>query len=72
VFSQLPENNLKSAVVDIYSLGGRLIKSCIIDSKNIFTWDGRDMSGNNVASGAYLFKIMQGSKMWMIKGTLIR
>jgi flagellar hook assembly protein FlgD len=35
-------------------------------------WDGRDTSGNRVASGVYFFRLDSNDRSTTIKGTLLR
>ncbi|QQS34609.1 MAG: type IX secretion system sortase PorU [Ignavibacteriales bacterium] len=59
------QHNLNSAIdvkIKIYSIAGRLIHQ--IESQNIadrfvaIDWDGRDMDGDLIANGTYLYKIV--------------
>ncbi len=60
--------NLKEAneiLVNIYSIGGKLVKTIRIDGvvgNNIITWNGNDGSGVNLKSGIYIYTISIGDK----------
>jgi YVTN family beta-propeller protein len=60
----------------IYDVGGRLVRTLVDDKRMAdfyeITWDGRDGSGNSVASGVYFYRIDAGEhratkKMVMLK-----
>ncbi|RKY88330.1 hypothetical protein DRQ09_03040, partial [candidate division KSB1 bacterium] len=62
--------------LDIYNSSGQLIKTLFSGSFNAgvnsFIWDGKDSSGNVVASGIYFYRFKSGnfiktSKMFFIK-----
>ena len=48
--------------IKIYSVAGRLIRN--LEAKNLaenfikVDWDGRDQDGNQIANGAYLYKLI--------------
>jgi flagellar hook assembly protein FlgD len=48
--------------IKIYSVAGRLIRN--LEAKSLtdnfikVDWDGRDQDGNQIANGAYLYKLM--------------
>jgi len=46
-----------AVTVDLYSLGGALVRSIVSDSASSVTWDGRNESGDYVASGVYFVRI---------------
>lgn len=59
------KNSINSPVdvdIKIYSVAGRLIRS--LETKNLddnfvkIDWDGRDQDGNQIANGAYLYKLI--------------
>ncbi len=59
------KNSINSPVdvdIKIYSVAGRLIRN--LESKNLgdnfvkIEWDGRDQDGNQIANGAYLYKLV--------------
>lgn len=61
------ETNSKGNVqVSIYNLKGQLVKSNLHEMKSAGThsmiWDGKDSSGNELASGVYIIKARSGSE----------
>jgi len=59
------KNSVKSPVdvdIKIYSVAGRLIRNLEVknQSDNFIKvdWDGRDQDGNQIANGAYLYKLI--------------
>ncbi len=46
-----------AVTVDLYSLGGALVRSIALESASSVTWDGRNENGDYVASGVYFVRI---------------
>lgn len=70
----MPEANYVS--LKVYNMLGQEIRSLIKEHKaagtHIITWDGKDNYGNNVSSGAYLYKIIAGKFIQTKKMLLIK
>jgi hypothetical protein len=59
------KNNINSpvdVVIKIYTIAGRLIRNLEVKNQTDnfikIDWDGRDQDGNQIANGAYLYKLM--------------
>lgn len=54
--------NADDVTIKIYSVTGQLLKTIPGGAgrrnANVLAWDGRDLNGNNVASGVYLYKVL--------------
>ena len=59
------DSNTSQARLQIFTVGGRLVRT--VDSESLapgthgMSWDGQDHSGNQVASGLYLYSLTHGS-----------
>ena len=57
---QLPENS--DVKLTIYSVTGQLVRELVNGKMNagrhVFSWDGRDRSGNTVGAGMYLYRLV--------------
>ncbi len=62
--------------VNIYDVAGRMIKELINEQKNTgkysVTWNGKDNSGNTVASGNYFYQIISGDFVQAKKMILLK
>jgi len=60
----------------IYNLRGQAIRTLVEGKKKAgyyeISWDGRDQSGKQVASGVYLVRLQAGSFVQVIKMSLIK
>jgi hypothetical protein len=74
IFS-LPKDD--KVTLEVFNLLGQKIKS-LIDNDNFqvgyhtIEWDGKNGSGENVASGMYVFRLVSGNQTSIKKGILIR
>jgi hypothetical protein len=65
----------KDAIIDLYDIGGRLVRQWQLSGDNNsgqIIWDGRNSNGEDVVSGVYYFKLSDGEKTQIIKGTLMK
>ena len=73
VFKLPDEENVYLAV---YDLNGRLVKVLVDDvlsaGVHSVVWDGKDMYGNEVTSGVYIYKIVAGNFVAFKKMLLVR
>jgi histidinol-phosphate aminotransferase len=60
----------------IYDISGRKVQSLINDTLHAgshqITWDGTDYSGKTVASGLYIFNLIQGEHAASLRATLLK
>ncbi len=66
----------ESVKIRIYDGNGRLVKNLVDDfkdsGKHSVYWDGRDNSGNSIASGAYFYQIQVGNNLQAKKMLLLK
>jgi hypothetical protein len=60
------------ALLKIYDLGGRTVRSFAVAGNGLLRWDGRDAKGKLASQGAYLFRLEQGTRSATRKALLIR
>jgi len=58
-----------AATVELYTLTGELVRSTTVAGGGLWTWDGRNDGGGQVASGIYLYIVR--NKTATIKGKLV-
>jgi ligand-binding sensor domain-containing protein len=65
---------LSDDTFDIYmfDLTGKLVYESLSQHRDSFSWDGDDIDGNPVASGAYMVRIIQGSSDIILKLAVVR
>jgi flagellar hook assembly protein FlgD len=60
----------------IYDTLGRkiktLLKENIVPGEHNIQWDGKDVFGKTVASGMYIFSLVQGDQESSVRATLVR
>jgi hypothetical protein len=70
----LPETN--DVTLEVYDLTGRLVRTLVSGQVeagvHTMTWDGKDASGVQVASGVYLYRIQAGAFNQTNKMTLLK
>jgi len=76
-FSYRASDNSGTAIVSIYDIAGRKIRTLmknLVIGKNELEWDGTDILGNSVSQGVYLFFIEARSPYYSepVTGKLIR
>jgi hypothetical protein len=67
-FNQLPPN----ARVRVYTLAGEKVKDLSVDATGHSTWDGKNESGRNAASGVYIVYIQGGGQTKTVKVAIQR
>jgi hypothetical protein len=70
----IPEGS--RVAIEIYNIQGRLV-ACPVDGEmpagsHMVHWDGRDQSGDLLASGVYVVRLLAGNRMEMDKAILMR
>jgi hypothetical protein len=67
---------LGTVKIDIVSVDGRIIRNLldgtVLPGRRSVEWDGRDASGNRVASGVYLYRVCTDSRIITRKMILLR
>ena len=65
-----------NVLINIYNINGKIVKSFIYNNQKpgeyTFDWDGKDLTGCNLSSGIYLYKIQVDNKIISRRMTLIR
>ena len=60
----------------VYDVSGRLVRELVRGERSAgsqsVSWDGRDVVGNLVASGVYLYRLEVSDKSWVKKTVLLR
>jgi hypothetical protein len=68
-------NEPERAQVYIYSMGGKMVWQAVVDSVegvNALDWDLKNQTGNPVANGVYLFKVITKNKIITKKMAVIK
>ncbi len=65
-FSMTVPASLRSAKkrIDIYDGIGHRIRRIALSQRTVVRWDGRDESGNTVATGVYYYHFVLGDKTY--------
>jgi len=58
--------------IHLFDLTGKLVYESLSQHRNSFSWDGYDIDGNPVASGAYIVRITQSGDHRFLKLAIVR
>ncbi len=72
---QLTLSQASEVMVKIYNARGQLVRDLYsghVESRHVMVWDGRDVSGRNVASGVYFVQVQAGVETLNSRVVMVR